>query len=325
MPFDNDTSTLPIFTTMNITPRFSRWLILSAALVALPAFAETFRVVAYNVENYLDQPTESRREAKSAAAKAQVRANIKALKPDVLAMEEMGQLSALKELQASLKAEGLDLPNLEFVQGFDTNIHVCVLSKFPIVARRSHTNDSFLLSGKRFRVSRGFTEVDIQVTPNYKFTLLGAHLKSQRPVPEADEAALRLEEAKLLREKIDARLAADPSANLVVCGDFNTTYDQPPIKALVGIGNKKLIDTRPAEKNGDNQPNPTNPRWSPRNVVWTHYYGKEDSYSRLDYILISPGMEKEWVKDETYVLTAPNWGIGSDHRPILATFSTDDK
>jgi len=321
MPFDNPTH-LANFHTMKINPRFHRLLVLAAAVVALPSFAETFRVVAYNVENYLDKPTESRREAKSEAAKAQVHANIKALKPDVLAMEEMGQLSALKELQASLKAEGLDLPNLEFVQGFDTNIHVCILSKFPITARHPHTDDSFLLSGKRFRVSRGFSEVDIQVTPNYKFTLLGAHLKSQRPVPEADEAALRLEEAKLLREKIDARLAAEPNANLVVCGDFNTTYDQPPIKALVGTGNKKLIDTRPAEKNGDNQPNPTNPHWSPRNVVWTHYYGKEDSFSRLDYILISPGMEKEWVKDETYVLTIANWGIGSDHRPIVATFDT---
>ena len=310
---------------MNMPINSCRSLALLATVIALPSFAETFRVVAYNVENYLDQPTESRREAKSAAAKAQVRANIKALKPDVLAMEEMGQLSALKELQASLKAEGLDLPNLEFVQGFDTNIHVCVLSKFPIAARHPHTNDSFLLSGKRFQVSRGFSEVDIQVTPTYKFTLLGAHLKSQRPVPEADEAALRLEEAKLLREKIDARLAADPNANLVVCGDFNTTYDQPPIKALVGIGNKKLIDTRPAEKNGDNQPNPANPRWSPRNVVWTHYYGKQDQYSRLDYILISSGMAKEWVESETYVLTLANWGIGSDHRPIVATFNTDDK
>ena len=311
---------------MNITPRSHRSLaFIAATLIALPSFAETFRVVTYNVENYLDEPTETRREAKSEAAKAQVRANIKALKPDVLAMEEMGQLSALQELQASLKADGVDLPNLEWVQGWDTNIHVCVLSKFPITARRPHTDDTFLLSGKRFHVSRGFSEVDIQVTPTYKFTLIGTHLKSQRPVPEADEAELRLEEAKLLREKVDARLAADPNVNLIVCGDLNTTYDQPPIKAVIGIGNKKLVDTRPAEQNGDNQPNPSNPRWFPRNVAWTHYYGKEDSYSRLDYILLSPGMAKEWVKEDTYALTLANWGLGSDHRPIVATFSTDEK
>ncbi len=52
--------------------------------------------------------------------------------------------------------------------------------------------------------------------------------------------------------------------------------------------------------------------------------GKEDTYSRIDYILISPGMAREWVTNETYVLTLPNWGVGSDHRPILATFEAED-
>lgn len=292
------------------------------SLFVATSLAETFRVVTYNVENYLDQPTETRRFTKSAEAKAQVRTNLKALKPDVLALQEMGQLSALLELQASLKAEGLDLPHYEFVRGWDTNIHVCVLSKFPITARRSHTNESYLLSGRRFQVSRGFAEVEIQPSADYKFTLLVAHLKSRRPIPDADEAEMRAEEAKLLRAKVDDRLAADPNANLLVCGDFNDNFNSAGVKAVVGRGKNTLVDTRPAERNGDNQPNPTNPRWSPRNVVWTHFYGVEDTYSRLDYILLSPGMAWEWVKDETYALTLPNWGIGSDHRPIVATFDT---
>jgi endonuclease/exonuclease/phosphatase family metal-dependent hydrolase len=280
--------------------------------------AETFRVATYNVENYLDQPTQTRH-AKPAEAKAKIRESILALKP-----EEMGSVSALQELRASLKAGGLDFAHWEHVTGFDTNIHVAVLSRFPFTARRPHTNDAFLLSGRRFRVSRGFAEVDIQVSPNYAFTLITAHLKSRRPVPEADEAEMRLEEAKLLREKIDARFAANPNVNLIVLGDFNDTKDTPSTKAVNGRGKTKLVDTRPGERNGDNAP-PENPRYDPRNITWTHYYGVEDSYSRIDYIMLSPGMAREWVTNETYILTVPNWGVGSDHRPLVATFESINK
>src|SRR5207253_1044755 len=136
-------------------------------------------------------------------ARAKIRESILTLKPDVLALQEMGSLSALRELRASLKAEGLDLPYWTHVSAYETNIHLAILSKFPFAALRPHTNDDFLLNGRRFQVSRGFAEADIQVNSNYSCTLITAHLKSKRPVPQADEAELRQEEAKILREKIE--------------------------------------------------------------------------------------------------------------------------
>jgi endonuclease/exonuclease/phosphatase family metal-dependent hydrolase len=84
------------------------------------------------------------------------------------------------------------------------------------------------------------------------------------------------------------------------------------------------VDTRPAERNGDNLP-PERPGYDPRNIAWTHFYGKEDTYSRVDYILLSPGMAREWNKDETFVLALPNWGLASDHRPIVATLVAADR
>src|SRR5258707_2367872 len=106
---------------------------------------------------------------------------------------------------------------------------------------------------------------------------------------EAEESELRLEEAKLLRQKIDARLATNPKANLLVLGDFNDTKDAASTKILIGQGRHKLLDTRPAERNGDTSYIP--PHSGPaRTVTWTHYYAKEDTYSRTDYILLSPGI-----------------------------------
>jgi endonuclease/exonuclease/phosphatase family metal-dependent hydrolase len=309
---------------MNLPPRlFCPAVILLALLWAWFSSAETFRVASYNVEGYLDQPTQTRA-AKLPAAKAKVRESILALKPDVIALQEMGSTNALVELRDSLKAEGLDLPYWEHVAGFDTNIHIAILSKFPFTDRRLNTDDSFLLSGRRFRVSRGFAEVDIQVTTNYSFTLMAAHLKSKRAVPQADEAELRLEEAKLLREKIEACFAANPNVNLIVVGDFNDTKDAASTKAVIGRGKHKLVDTRPAERNGQGGPSPR-PELALRNITWTHYFAKEDTYSRIDYLLISPGLAHEWMADETYVLTLPDWGLGSDHRPIVASFEVGDR
>ena len=285
--------------------------------------AEVFRVATYNLNNYLEAPAGAR-PAKSAESKAKIRESLRSIDADVVALQEVGGINVLLELRASLKADGLDYIHWDFVAGWDTNIQVAILSRFPIVARRPHTNDSFLLFGRRFRVSRGFAEVDLQVTPQYVFTLITCHLKSRRPVPEADEAELREQEAIILREKIETRFKTNPRVNLVVLGDLNDVKDSKSTRAVMGRGRTGLVDTRPAERNGDNAP-PDNPRYDPRNTTWTHYYGVEDSYSRIDYILISSGMTREWVEKETFVLTMPNWGVGSDHRPLVATFLAEER
>jgi endonuclease/exonuclease/phosphatase family metal-dependent hydrolase len=283
--------------------------------------AETFRVATYNVENYLDQPTESRLHIKSDEAKAKIRESIKVMNPDVIALEEMGTTNALLELRASLKADGLDFPFWEHIPSFDTNIHITVLSKLPIVARHPHTNEFFLLDGRRLQVKRGFAEVDIAAATNFTFTLIAAHLKSRLNTPEADEAEERFGEAKVLRGIIDEHFKTNPNAKLIVLGDFNDTKDSDPVKKIIGRGKFKLTDTRPAELNGDNA-SAEPPYFEPRNVAWTYFYGKDDTYARIDYILLSPAMARDRVKAETYVPTIPNWGIGSDHRPIMTTFVT---
>lgn len=298
------------------------WLVVWLGGVWSVPAAETFRVATYNLQNYLDAPAGTRA-PKPEAARAKVRESIHALRADVLALQEVGGTNALLELRAALKAGGLDYPHWEHVAAWDTNIHLAVLSKFPIIARRPHTNDSFVLLARQYHVRRGFAEVDIRVATNYAFTLITAHLKSRLPGYEADEAELRAEEAKMLRAKIDARFALDPDVNLVVLGDFNDTPDARSTRAVIGRKHA-LIDTRPAERNGDDQPNP-NPRAPPPKITWTHYYAKEDRYSRIDYILLSRGLAREWLTNETYIPTLPNWGVGSDHRPIVATFFSEDR
>ncbi len=298
-----------------------RLALLALSLAGSDVFAGSFRLANYNVENYLDQPTASRHAVKSAAARAKIRETICALNSDVLVLEEVGGTNALLELRESLQADGQDFPFWEHIQSYDTNIQVAVLSKLPIVARRPHTNELFLLDGRRFQVKRGFAEVDIRAATGFTLTLIATHLKSHLSTPEADEAEERLGEAKVLRKIIDTRLTQNPDSKLVVLGDFNDAKDSEVIKQIIGHGKFKLTDTRPAERNGDTAPGEP-PYFAPRNVAWTYFYGKNDTYSRIDYILISPGLLQNWVQQDTYIPMVSNWGTGSDHRPIMATFST---
>lgn len=295
------------------------WLCWIAEVTAQPA---TFRVATYNVANYILQEGTGR-PVKSEESKAQVCRAIQLLQPDVLALQEMGGSAALEELRTRLLNLGLDYPWSEIVPGWDTNIQVALLSRFPIVARRPHTNETYLLSGRRLHVSRGILEVDLEVTPQYRFTIFVVHLKSRRPVGVADEAAMRLEEARILRSKIEERLNRNPRANLLVAGDLNDLKNSRPVRTILGTGRLRLTDTRPAERNGDTLP-PLRPRSDPPRVTWTHFYEVEDSYSRVDYILLAPGMVPEWIPEQTYVLAMPNWALASDHRPIVATFRAED-
>ena len=243
-------------------------------VACLSRAAQTFTIATYNIDTYLDQPTQSRPHVKTAEAKAKVRDIIRAMNPDVIALEEMGSTNALLELRASLKTNGLDFPYWEHLQGADTNIHVAVLSKFPIIARHPHTNDQFLLDDRIFHVSRGFAELEIQPAPGFTFTLIAVHLKSRLPDSGTDPDEQRFEEAKVLRRIINEHFAADPNARFVVLGDFNDVKDSDSLRAIIGRGKFKLTDTRPAERNGDivrSEP----PYYEPRNVTWTYFYGKE--------------------------------------------------
>jgi endonuclease/exonuclease/phosphatase family metal-dependent hydrolase len=116
----------------------------------------------------------------------------------------------------------------------------------------------------------------------------------------------------------------NPDAKLVVLGDFNDEKDSVALKEIIGHGKFKLTDTRPAERNGDNAPAEP-PYFEPRNVAWTYFYGKTDTYSRVDYILVSPALKPDWLAAETYIPAISNWGVGSDHRPIVAGFTTEEK
>ena len=285
-------------------------LLTPARLAAQSSDTNTFVVAAYNVENWLSMDRHNKaNQPKPQAEKDALFQVVAQVRPDVLAVEEMGTTNDLAELADGLRAHGVDLPYREWIQGGDTNRHVSVLTRFPIVERFSRTDYTYLLNGKPQRMERGIIDVKLQVNDHYTFRAVVAHLKSKRQVEIGDQAVMRLEEAQLLRTHVGKALKNEPDLNLIVMGDFNDTPESAPIRTIIGAPPFALFGLLPVDSKGGHD---------------TFYWKFRDQFSRIDYLITSPGMATEYIPDSARIADVEGWDKASDHRAIYAKFYAHD-
>jgi endonuclease/exonuclease/phosphatase family metal-dependent hydrolase len=283
-------------------------------LLCAPLQSEEIVVASYNLGNYwLGNPGTLINEP--AKPEAEIAALIKVLhriKPDIVGLIEIGDESMLADLQRRLKKAGLDYAHREWVEGADDVRHICLLSRFPIVERNSRGDVRFDLDGKTLRMNRGILDVTVEVNPSYRLRLVGAHLKSRRDVPEYDQERMRAKEAWFLREHIDEILSAGPKTNLMLFGDLNDTKNEYAVRQIIG---------------SKGAPNYMMDLWlrDGRGERWTYYWKAADEYSRIDYLLVSPGLVKEVVLEKCGIDDSPYWNEASDHRAIYAVIFALDR
>ncbi len=276
-----------------------------------------FIVGIYNVEKYELEKNEefANKSRKTVQSICQMNA-------DVLGLVEMGSLASTAYLLDELNRCGMDYSHCEWMPSNDGRLNLVIFSRYPLKEIVYHTRDKYELDERSYSLRRGILEATVEVTDDYSFTVLLTHLKSLLESTKLDQQEVRLEEAKLLRGKVEKILNKDPEADFVVMGDLNDHYSSLPIRTILGTpaGKKRLLDARPIEQIGDSLPEERT-RGKFRSVAWTYFYSKEDTYSRLDYILYSPGLKAQFQPEETRVVVVPNWGVASDHRPIRAGFT----
>ncbi len=268
----------------------------------------------YNLKNYLSMnPSRgdgvSARLAKPVEEVSAIVSMLKAINPDILGVAEIGDQSMLLDFQRRLNNEGMDFLYTEWVQGFDDARHLALLSRYPIVVRTSQSNVPVELNGKRHRMGRGILDATIEIGGE-QLRFVGLHLKSRRPVAEYDEAKFRAKEAIAVRGYLDKIFSMNPIEKVFLFGDLNDTKNEFPVKHIAG-------------PNGDPSSLRVIPLLDANGESWTHYWALSDTYSRIDFFMVSKALWPAVNFKKSGLGADLKWRTASDHRPLFTTLSLE--
>ncbi|MDF9828127.1 endonuclease/exonuclease/phosphatase family metal-dependent hydrolase [Ereboglobus sp. PH5-10] len=288
--------------------------LLGAVILPFGLSAETLSVATYNTANYtlagrFVDGVYTRGYPKPENEKQALRAVIKALDADIVALQEMGSQPFLEELRRDLKTEGVDYPHAIVLDAADEARHVAVLSRKPFTRVSKHTDLEFAYFDTTETVKRGLLEVRVKTAAG-ELALFIVHLKSRltdrKDDPESTQR--RAAEARAVRDRVFSVFPKSdaPGALFMILGDFNDSRSSPALRTLT---REKRVEIMHLLRATDS-----------RGEVWTHFYGRQDSYSRIDHMLVSPSL-KRFVKDNAaQIHDGPGVRDASDHRPVIARF-----
>jgi endonuclease/exonuclease/phosphatase family metal-dependent hydrolase len=281
------------------------------------AQAETLTIATYNLENYglADRMTEAGYRTgypKPESEKRALRTVIRGLGADVLVVQEIGGRPYLDELRRDLKSEGCDYPFAELASAADADRQVAILAKRPLKSVTTHADLVFPYFGGKEPVKRGLLEATMESVSG-DITLFAVHLKS-RFTDRADDpmsAARRAGEATAIRDRVLKRFPDPANARFILLGDCNDGRTSRALAFLQRRGKTEITRLLPAADS--------------RGETWTHAYRKEDSYSRVDQILVSPALIGAVKNRTARIFDGDGVREASDHRPVFVVVTLDAK
>lgn len=287
----------------------------AASNLLAAAASAAITVATYNLENYtladrlvdgVYRPAYPKPEKEKSA----LREVIAGLKPDILAVEEMGPQAYLDDFQRELKRAGQDFPSTVVLEAADPDRHVALLSKLPFKELRRHAKVPIRYLGKNDVVKRGVLEV-IFATSEGDFSVFVVHLKSKRTERKDDpeSAQQRALETEAVRDLVLSRYPDPAKSRFMVVGDWNDTPGTRTVKALQKRGNTVIGELAEAIDS--------------RGQVWTHFYRREATYSRIDYLLVSPGLKPFVTPNSARIWDGPRTADASDHRAVFVQLKLD--
>jgi endonuclease/exonuclease/phosphatase family metal-dependent hydrolase len=290
---------------------FVRFVVLFLACGSVRALTlATFNVENYTVADRMVEGVYRQAYPKPEKEKTAVARVVAGIAPDILAVQEMGTQAYLDEFRRDLRAAGQDFPHAVLLEAADPDRHVAVLSKWPFKEVKRHREVPVFYLDAKDVVKRGVLEV-VFATDAGDLSVFVVHLKSKRTErPDDPESARqRAAEAEAVRDLVLARFPNPSEARFIICGDWNDTRAARPVRALQQRGGTALGDILRATDS--------------RGEAWTHFYRKEDTYSRLDYLLVSPGLRAAVVGGRALIWDGEGAGEGSDHRAVYVRLKVE--
>ncbi|MDO8541054.1 MAG: endonuclease/exonuclease/phosphatase family protein [Opitutaceae bacterium] len=273
------------------------------------ARAEKLTLATYNIENYgpADRMTEAgyRKDyPKPEPQKRALRDAIRGLNADVIVLQEMGPQAYLDELQRDLRTDGVAYPHATLGVAVDADRHVAILSRRPLQQVTTHTNLEFAYLGGRERVKRGLLEATL-LTEAGPITLFAVHLKSRLTERPDDPGSVirRAAEATAIRDHVLRRFARPAESRFVILGDCNDGKASKTVGFLQKRGKTEIARLLPAADS--------------RGELWTHAFRREESYSRVDQILVSPALMSVVRGGVAHIYDGDGVREASDHRPVF--------
>ncbi len=267
-------------------------------------------VGAYNLLNLFDDHDDPYRNdeptpAKPRAELERLAESIRQLNADVLAVEEVENRDYLERFVNVFLAD-MGYEHVVLMEGNDMRgIDVGVVSRIPVGEVRSNRHTRFPgKDGVPSRFQRDVLEVTLEPADGEPFAVWVVHLKSNSGGREEAEP-IRLPEAQQIRNMIDAELAADPNARIIVTGDFNDTWDSRTMKIIAGSSEGAMFSAGSESQDAG--------------LVT---YNEGEFRSVIDFLLCSPAMARQFVKGSYRNPQGSVEQTGSDHNPIAATFRT---
>lgn len=207
-----------------------------------PQAPRQIRVATFNAQNFFNDkaddppPLGDEEVATTAEYKAKlagVARILKRLNADVVMMEEIENEAVLADLQAQPELGGRYTERATFKGNDPRGIDIGALSTVPFTQKISHKNDVFAVAGggggTTYKFARDLLELHADINGRHMI-FLGVHFKAK----SSDDPQKRLAEAQRTRFVADQLMKADPTAGVIILGDFNDFPGSPPLNAIEG-------------------------------------------------------------------------------------------